>query len=71
MLVVLLNVTGLVCGNRVAEGKVLSVMTIKGVLRKIGERSATRTIEPRSRPLITFQPKLPAKIKVMIDKTNK
>jgi len=50
------------------KGKVTSVMSIKKVLRKIGEKSAVKSIQPRSFPLALHQPKPPAKIQELINK---
>ena len=43
-------------------------MKIKEVLRNMGEKSATNSIDPRSWPRIVFQPTPPAKIKAQISK---
>jgi len=43
-------------------------MNIKEALRKLGEKAAVQSIEPRSRPGILFQPKMPTKIQKLIDK---
>jgi len=43
-------------------------MKIKEALRKIGEKNAYRTIDPRSYPRFAFQPKPPAKIQKLINK---
>jgi len=43
-------------------------MNIKETLRKLGEKSAVKTIEPRCFPRVIFQPKPPAKIQELIDK---
>jgi len=43
-------------------------MKIKDVFRKIGEKSAVRTVEPRSFPHIIFQPKPPEKVMVLVNK---
>ena len=45
-------------------------MTIKELLRKIGEKSAVRSIDMRSLPLVVYQPFPPAKIQVLTNKTN-
>jgi len=46
-------------------------MTIKDVLRKVGEKNAVQSIEPRCWPLVIFQPKPPKKIQALINKPDK
>jgi len=53
------------------KGKVSSVMSVKDILRKLGEKSAVTSVDARSRPTLVFQPKPPAKIQAMINKTDK
>ena len=43
---------------------------IKEMLRDFGEKSAVRTVDPRTFPRISYQPKPPAKIQALIKKEN-
>jgi len=45
-------------------------MKIKELLRKYGEKKAVQTIDPRSYPRVTYQPKPPAKIQALISKES-
>ena len=45
-------------------------MKVKEIFRKFGEKSAVRVVDPRSRPVIAYQPKLPVKVQRLIDKAK-
>jgi len=43
-------------------------MKIKSILKKFGEKSAERSVDPRTFPWAIYQPKPPAKIQMLISK---
>ena len=53
--------------NVTCEGE-LYVMKVKDFLRAVGEKSAVRSVDLRSHPRLSYQPKPPAKIQDLISR---